>query len=143
MTKPSDFIFSSDYLTIAQVNKTEPQTVFFPARQFPTESGTVKPFSVEYELYSPATPGAIDRIQMVYNGTTYCCSQFYRPPDITVTGGVPWISESWVFSVYRKDEKTLVARGDFIPPSSSGTPPTVPALTFTVSAVTFKAPNVI
>lgn len=142
MTKASDFIFSSDYLTLAQVNKITPQTFYFPARQFPVSGGKMQPITVEYNIVAPSVKGAIDRIQITYGGIKYNCSQFYRPPDFVLSGGTPWYSQCWIFWVYRKDEKTLVARCDFVPPSSASPVPSTPALTFTVSAVSFRPPNV-
>lgn len=142
MTKPSDFIFNSDYLTLAQVSKTAPYTVHYPSRVYPTEGGQMKPISVEYEIISPAVAGAIDRIQITYKGITYNSSQYYRPPNVVISGGNYWQDQYWVFTVYRKNQKTLVARCDFVPPLSASPVPSTSDLTFIVSAVSFRPPNV-
>lgn len=141
--RPSDFILNSDYLTLAQTSTTKPIVLYFPPRTFPTSSQTMQPFSVTQEITSPAVPGAVDRICITYNGTQYIAGQVYRPPDITVTSGNLYQDQYWVLNVYRKDSRTLVARCDFVPPTSAQTVPDTPSLTFTISATSFRPPNVL
>ena len=140
--KPSDFIFNSDYLTIAQTGSVKPTTVVFPSRQFPTENQQMKPFYTELEIYAPASAGAVDRIYIDYNGIRHITSQIYQPPDFDYRGGNYYQGQYWVLNVYRKDANTLVARCDFSPPFSAGTIPSTPTLTFSISASNFKPPNV-
>ena len=139
--KPSDFILNSDYLTIAQVSSTQPYTVYYPSRVFPTVGNTMKPFHVDYEIVSPATPGAIDYFYITYNGINYHASQIYSPPEFNLQPPYEQ-GQYWVLNVYRKDAKTIVARCDFVPPSVATSVPSTPSLTFTISASSFKPPNV-
>ena len=141
--KPSDFILNSDYLTIAQVSSTAPYTVFFPPNVFPTSGNRMQPFSVEQTIPSKAVPGAIDTISIAYEGITHHASQIYRPPDINVQGGNMFQDQYWVLNIYRRDANTLVAKCTYCPPTSAATPPATPSLTFTVSASSFKPPNVL
>jgi hypothetical protein len=66
MTKPSDFILNTDYLTIAQTGHSE-YTITFPP-------GTLQPgetYSNSIELDVPAVNGAIDRILIKLNDEPY------------------------------------------------------------------------
>lgn len=141
MTKPSDFILNSDYLTIAQASSTKPFTVYYPSRQFPTSGNVVQSFHVDQEIVSPAVPGAVDRITIQYNGTYYVADTIHKPADIIFAEEIEE-DQFWVLSVFRKDKDTLVARCNFYPPTRSTTIPSSPSLTFTISATTFRPPNV-
>lgn len=138
MTKPSDFILNSDYLTISQASATSPYTVYFPSRQFPVSAGNMKSFYIEQTIPSSAVAGAVDRISIEYNGTRYVGDRIDKPADPI---GIEY-DQFWTLVVYRKDKKTLVARVMFYPPTSSQSVPSSPALTFTISATSFRPPNV-
>lgn len=142
MTKPSDFIFNSDYLTIAQVSTTKPTTVYFPSSTFPVESQTLKSFHIDREIYSPAVAGAVDRIIIEYNGVKYVADELRKPADPVFSDEL-YYDQFWNLIVYRKDKNTLVARCVFYPPDRATSIPSTPALTFTISATSFKAPNVL
>ena len=67
MTKPSDFIANSDFLSLAQKNNTE-YTITFPQETFP---GPTKSYDRHLEFNVPAIKGAIDEIAISYNGSEY------------------------------------------------------------------------
>lgn len=78
MTKPSDFIMNTDYLSLAQ-NKTEEITVTFPQ----ITVGVSEPISQTIDVSSTAQSGTIDRMLISVNGDDYTvgCSRNYVDPD--------------------------------------------------------------
>ena len=142
MTKPSDFILNSDYLTIAQASTTSPYTVYFPSRAFPTSAGIINSFHVDQEIPSTAVVGAVDRIAIEYNGTRYVADTINKPADPQLDDELEY-DQFWVLTVFRKDRTTLVARVTYFPPTRSFSVPSTPALTFTISATSFRPPNVV
>ena len=142
MTQPSNFIFNSDYLTLAQVSKTDPYTIYFPPQQFPTHGQTIDSFHIDRDIPSPAVAGAVDRIMIEYGGVKYVADEIRKPAD-PIMGEEIYYDQFWILTVYRKNKTTLTARCTFYPPTQSQTIPTSPSLTFTVSATSFKAPNVL
>lgn len=142
MTKPSDFILNSDYLTIAQASTTSPYTVYFPSRAFPTNAGIINSFHVDQEIPSTAVVGAVDRIAIEYNGTRYVADTINKPADPLLEYELEY-DQFWVLTVFRKDRTTLVARVTYFPPTRSSSVPSTPALTFTISATSFRPPNVV
>lgn len=141
MTKPSDFILNSDYLTIAQASTTKPYTVYFPPQTFPHSGQIIDSFHIDREIPSVAVPGAVDRVAIEYNGTRYVADRIDKSPD-PIYGDELEYDQFWVLTVYRKDKNTLVARCNFMPPTRTTTIPTSPSLTFTISATSFRPPNV-
>lgn len=142
MTQPSNFIFNSDYLTIAQVSTTEPYTVFFPPQQFPSHGQVIDSFHVNQDIPSTAIAGAIDRIMIEYNGNVYVANKLTKPADPIFSDEI-YYDQFWILTVYRKNKTTLTARCSFFPPTQSQSIPTSPSLTFKISATSFKAPNVL
>lgn len=142
MTKPSDFILNSDFLTIAQASVTEPFTIYFPAQTFPVISGLMHSFSVDRQINSAAVPGAVDRISIVYNGTRIVGNRIDKAPD-PIFGEEIEYDQFWTLLIFRKDRNTLTARCTFYPPTSAQTVPSTPSLTFTISATSFRPPNVV
>lgn len=140
--KQADFILNSDFLTIAQTGSMEPYTVTFPSRTFPTSGTNMLEFSTEYDVIYPAVQGAIGRFIIVYNGKKVFGNMIFRTPDIIEVGGDTGEDQHWILTVYRKNANTITIRGDFIPPFKATSVPSTPTLTFTVSGVSFRPPNV-
>ena len=143
MTQPSNFIFNSDYLTIAQVSSTNPYTVYFPPQTFPHQGQTINSFHIDNDIPSSAIPGAVDRIMIEYSGKTYVADEIRKPADPIEVNNEMHYDQFWNLVVFRKDKNTLTARCTFYPPTASLSIPTSPSLTFTISATSFKAPNVL
>lgn len=141
MTKPSEFILNSDYLTIAQASTTKPYVVYFPSQTFPTSGNIINSFYIDREIPSPAIAGAVDRISIEYNGIRYVADRIDKAAD-PIEGDELEYDQFWVLSVFRKDKDKLVARCNFYPPTRSSTIPSSPSLTFTISATSFRPPNI-
>jgi hypothetical protein len=142
MTKPSNFILNSDYLTIAQASSTEPYTVYFASQPFPTTAGVINSFHIDQEIPSNAVAGAVDRVVIEYNGTRYVADRIDKPADPLLEYELEY-DQFWILTVFRKDRTTLVARVTYFPPTRSSSVPSTPALTFTISATSFRPPNVV
>ena len=140
MTKPSDFIMNTDYLTIAQASRLSPTTVTFPSQTFPTDSSGMHAFYLEREVSFPASAGSIERFYIQYDGVWNSASQLSGGGgyDYTISGS----KQGWSLHLYRKNANTITARCDYTPPEQAQTTPSTPALTFQISAVSFKPPNV-
>ena len=124
MTQPSNFIFNSDYLTLAQVSYTSPYTIFFPPQQFPTSGMTINSFHVDQDIPSPAIAGAVDRIMIEYNGVKYVADEIRKPAD-PIMGDELQYDQFWILTVYRKNKTTPTARCTFYPPTQSQSIPTL------------------
>lgn len=142
MTKPSEFILNSDYLTIAQASTTKPYTVYYPSQTFPTSGNIINSFHIDQDISSPAVTGAVDRVAIEYNGVRYVADSIEKAADpITVDNELEY-DQFWVLTVFRKDKNTLTARCTFYPPTRTHTIPSSPSLTFTISATSFRPPNI-
>ena len=142
MTKPSEFILNSDYLTIAQASTTKPYTVYFPPQIFPTSGNIINSFHTDRDILSPAETGAVDRVSIEYNGVHYIADSIEKAADLITIEGQFEYDQFWVLTVFRKDKNTLTARCTFYPPTRTLSVPSSPSLTFTISATSFKPPNV-
>lgn len=143
MTKPSDFILNTDYLTIAQLGKLNETTINYPSQAFPTIGTHLLEFHVDVDIPFAAVKGAIDRFCIEYSGTKTYASLLYKTPAIVQYPDSSYGEEQhWMLTLYRKNANTVTARCDFIPPVQSATIPSTPALTFKISAVSFAPPNV-
>lgn len=140
MTKPSNFILNTDYLSIAEIGRLSPYTTSFASQTFPTSGGVAQAFSLEQEIPFTAMTGAIDRFYIQYGGVWHSASQILNPGgyDYAISGN----RQSWFLHIYRKNANTIVARCDYTPPSQYQTIPSTPTLTFKISAVSFAPPNV-
>ena len=140
MTKPSDFIMNTDYLTIAQAGRLSPVTISFPSQAFPTDSSGMHAFYLEREVPFAASAGSIERFCIQYDNVWNSASQLSGGGgyDYTISGE----KQGWTLHLYRKDANTIVARCDYTPPAQAQTTPSTPALTFQVAAASFKPPNV-
>lgn len=78
MTKPSDFIMNSDYLSLAQTSSDE-LTAYFP--QATIQGG--QPYTTYQDFQVKATPGAIDMFLVSLNGTDYVVGPEYVISDST------------------------------------------------------------
>lgn len=152
MTKPSDFIMNTDYLTIAQASKMDPFTVIFPPQLFPataehpdpyTTIYTLHPFHSEQEIIAPTLAGAIDRFIIEYNSQKYVANQLMRSGDITISGGNYAVDQGWLLTIFRKDANKIVVRCDYSPPTKASSIPSSPSLTFKISVTSFRPPNVL
>ena len=143
MTKPSDFILNSDYLTISQASTTNPYTVYYPSQLFPVSAGVMNSFHLDRDIPSPAVAGAVDRVSIEYNGTRYVGDRIDKPADPIIVQGELEYDQCWTLVVYRKNKNTLVASVMFYPPTRSESVPSSPSLTFTISATSFRPPNVV
>lgn len=128
MTKPSDFIMNTDYLSLAQ-NKTEEITATFPQATY----GVSETISQTIDKASTTTNGAIDQMLISLNGGDYTvgCSTTYL--DKSRGGG-------FVIWAYRLNSTTLRIRMS----GWSGSPGswTIPAQTVKIKISTFAPPNI-
>ena len=131
MTRPSDFILNSDYLTIAQTDKTE-QTVTIGGGTVTTQTNITQDF-----MYK-STPGTVSRF-MIRAGT----DDFTLGNELVVKP--VWDANDKVLGnirVYRVDDSTC--RFSLTYQNMSGNPSsTFPAMTYTIKIVNFKSPNVL
>lgn len=142
MTKPSNFIINTDYLTIAQIGELPEYTINYPSRAFPTSGSYLLEFYTDIDIPFAAVKGAIDRFCIDYNGTKVAGSQLYKTPAIVQYPDSSYGPEQhWMLTLFRKNATTITARCDFIPPIMSATVPSTPNLTFKISAVSFSPPN--
>ena len=138
MTKPSDFIFNSDYLALAETSRRS-LFVSIPPMDYTQYQGWDFPISYTVDLDCPAVTGAIDQFQLGYNGTTFYGDQIiYNAYEIS--SGV-W-SNNWVLSVVRKNANQIEVMVYFFPQSEvSGTK--TPQITLNIAVCSFKPPNIL
>lgn len=143
MTKPSNFIINTDYLTIAQVGELTEATINYPSRVFPTSAQHMLEFHTDIDIPALAVSGAIDRFYIEYNGLKVYASQFYKTPEIIqYPDSSSGPDQHWMLTLFRKNATTITARCDFVPPIMAATVPSTPALTFKISSTSFAPPNV-
>ena len=129
MTKPSDFIMNTDYLTLAQSGKYG-FTATFPSETFaPGNSYTrTRDFSV------PSIKGALDRVLISQNGGNYVIGSYYLIPyDDNVLKSVS-------ITVFRANSSTVRVR--LFVHVGGGENFVMPAQTIKVKISCFQPPNV-
>lgn len=137
MTKPSDFIFNSDYLALAETSRNK-FFVSIPPMSYTQYQGWDFPISYSVDLNCQATTGAIDQFQLEYNGNTFYGDQIIYPA-YEISSGV--YSNNWTLSVFRKNANQITVMVYFFPQAEvTGT--TTPQITLNISVCSFKPPNV-
>ena len=126
MTKPSNFIMNSDYLSLAQKSNSE-FTVIFAPESFPSGSSSVR----TQDITVPSTKGAIDEILMSRNNGDYRVGG-----SITIDSNSPFMA----FDVYRANPSTLRVRL-WVHPTGSGSY-SMPMQTLKIRVSSFLPPNV-
>ena len=126
MTKPSQFIANSDYLSLAQKSTTE-FTVVFPQETFPVGQTSIR----THDITVPSINGAIDEIMISQNGSDY-----YLGNLLVVAVNSPSLS----FYVYRPSPNTLRVRLCSSNNIAGGY--TMPTQTIKVRASSYLPPNV-
>ena len=130
MTKPNDFILNSDYLSLAQTNKSTTEfTAYFPAEHFDPGYS----FDRTRDFTVPYSPGAIDMFLMsVNNGPWYLASAMNLAQD----SALPIVE----VLVYRTNAITIQVRFHEANWHTGGED--IPAYTIKVRVSSFKPPNV-
>lgn len=145
MTKPSNFILNTDYLALSQTNTGGPFTLTFPQAAYPVVSGYASELTRTRDFTYKSTAGALDEFQIEYGGKTYACHYLQQEPneEARTIGGifVLYRSESWYFWLHRKDANTITATLTNMPNNLATTSYAIPAMTFKVSVVSFRPPN--
>lgn len=139
MTKPSDFIFNSDYLSLAETNRGA-FNVVIPSMPYDQFGGfdTVTQYTTTIQY--TATASAIDEFQITYDGKTWFGDSIYNPFYSTGPGPYDY-SPSWIVLIYRKSATTLEIKAVFTPAHES-TGAQTPMLAFYIKACSFRPPNV-
>lgn len=136
MTKPSDFILNSDYLSLAQTGSKE-ITAYFPAETFPAgyQYTRTQDFTVE------PSKGAIDMFLISLNGADYVLGASLIDSLI----GTDWQGQSHdynlEFLVIRTNPTTIQVQLHEYNTSPNGY--SMPTQTVKVKVSSFKAPNVL
>ena len=130
MTKPKDFIFSSDYLSLAQYDKTKLK-FDIPAKST-TASST---YTVSMGKDVQPEVGSIDRFYLSFDGNTWNVASsikkiFEKDSDLLMT----------IFS-YRSDENSIKIRVEYTNKTANSY--TFPATTVYVDVCSFKPPNIL
>lgn len=142
--KPNRFIANSDYLALAQTSehsasisfpKTAHDLVFYDPRDpnyalFSPVQRVVKTIS------APAVKGAIEQVQITYQGTTHAGNELLYPLSL---------NESWLIQVARVDANTVNATfghwtNDYVR-TNVNDPPYSPKTDFDITITTFRPPN--
>ena len=144
MTKPSDFIFNSDYLALAETGRNQYKLIL-PARGYDQVTYGQNQFDqitfYTTTLNCPVDKSAIESYQVTYNGKTFLTDTIYSLAPWNTTPGGVFDPAYWLFVINRKDANTLEIKMVFVPELwSEGA--TIPALTFDISVCSFKPPNV-
>lgn len=126
MTKPNDFILNSDYLALAQTNKSE-FTAIFPAESF--QPGY--PYDRTQDFTVPYSPGAIDLCMVSINGGDYVVGS-----SITLSMNYPIL----IVTIMRVDSKTMRVNLHEFNSRTGGYD--MPMQTVKVKVASFKPPNV-
>lgn len=132
MTRPSDFTLNSDYLTIAQTDKTE-QTIN-------VEAGSVASLiSLTQDFIFKAEPGSISRFMIRANNGNYSVGN-----DLTIK--LAWDNSNKVIGkvrVYRINADICRFSLDYqnFNSNPSTNPSNYPAMTYTIKIASFKSPN--
>lgn len=130
MTKPKNFIFSSDYLALAQSSSEQ--------FEFNIEARTMNPYSAANDGMSKrmkTEPGAIDRFYVSLDGSTWNVSStiekiFENDTDLFMT-----------MSLSRRSNNSLSLRIEYT--NNTANSYTFPELTLYVRVASFKPPNVL
>ena len=125
MTKPSNFIMNSDYLSLAQKNTTE-TTIVFAQEHF--EPGS---YDRTQDITVPAIAGAIDEIMISRNGGDYKLGN-----SLVVTPNSPSLG----FTIYRPNPSTLRIVLHTFNSQSGGY--SMPTQTLKIRVSSFLPPNV-
>ena len=125
MTKPSDFILNSDYLTLAQYGETS-YTIYVPAGNTSVALDITRDFAV------PSQAGALDRVLITVDGqTTVGMAADFQLSSLDVGGAI--------VQLYRTSPNNMQAH---VYSMSYGTSIDYPAHTITIRVACFKPPNI-
>lgn len=132
MTKPSDFILNSDYLSIAQTGRSSHTATFGGGTLQP--AGYVGDYVVQHVDFTITSElGAIDRIMISDNGSDYYVgSQMSVAPSANVVG---------FLNVYRVSKNVI--RAELVLTNNANTTSTYPTIIFRIKITSFKPPNVL
>lgn len=127
MTKPSNFILNSDYLTIAEYDRTS-YTIYVPAGNTSVALNMTRNFTV------PTQAGAIDRVSITVDGqTTIGMAADFQLTTLDVGGGVIQVVRTSPTNIQVVIYSTAMFSGESI---------AYPAHTITIAVASFKPPNV-
>lgn len=135
MTKPSDFILNTDYLSIAQVGRN--------TYTFTMPGGSLAPWAFverDFDFTTDTQNGMIDNILIKKDSDPYLNCTYERLQPTTTSDGII-VGE---ISVYRPSSTQIRAR--IILENQSLTYPEVtlsyPSMTFTIKVASFLPPNI-
>lgn len=126
MTKPSDFIMNSDYLSLAQTSSDE-LTAYFP--QATVQAG--QPYTTYQDFQVKATTGAVDMFLVSINGSNYAIG-----PEYALSSTAPFLS----IIAFRNTPSTIRVQVHAFTSQSGGY--VMPTLTVKLKISSFKPPNV-
>jgi len=143
MTKPSDFIFNSDYLALAETARQD-FDVFIPSMNYNINpnTGFDKITIWSTTLNCPVDKSAIESFQLTYNGKTFVTDSIYSMAPWKATPGGLFDPPYWILSVYRKDANTLEVKVFFRPEIQSEGDRT-PQINLNIAVCSFRPPNVL
>ena len=125
MTKPNDFVFNSDYLPLAEVDKAD-FTAYFPAETFP--AGQAYDRTQDFKV--PYSPGSIDTFLLSLNGGNYNVGAI-----VIISVNKQLLS----IRVQRIDQETIRVRLHEFTQQPGGY--SMPAQTLKVKVSSFRPPN--
>lgn len=131
MTKPNDFILNSDYLALAQTNKTK-FTAYFPAASFTPGY----PYEAHQDFTVPPSEGAIDMCLTSYNDGPYKLASVIDASKLQGSQPLYFLT----ISIYRINAKTMRVNLHGFTNYTYGY--NMPAQTIKVKVSSFNPPNV-
>lgn len=140
MTKPSDFIFNSDYLALAENNK-QTFNVSVPSMSYTQSQGYDSNTLWHTDLTTnPAETGSIDEFYISVAGQTFF-GDTISSTSLAPSAPIQYIDPRWYMEVDRINNTKIRVSFYFIPKYQvHGT--VTNAISATIKLVSFKPPNV-
>lgn len=140
MTKPSDFIFNSDYLALAETGRRS-LVLSVPPMTYTQSAGFDSTTLWSATLNCPVGDSSVESFQITYNGKTYTTNSIYSLAPWKIIWPALTEDAHWIMEVFRKDRDTLQANFVFIPEWESQGDMT-PLINLQIDVCSFKPPNV-
>ena len=141
MTKPSDFIFSSDYLALAESNK----QIFFlniPSIHYNQDQqgyDTTTSWSTDITT-NQSDKGSIDEFYVTINDKTYF-GDIFSTSFLNALTPTPYLGAQWFAQIERISTTKIKLSFVFVPDYQVQGTTTTP-MAITIRLVSFKPPNV-
>lgn len=138
MTKPRDFKYNSDYMSMGQSENVRTFTASVPQGTYQVSGGIIQPLIDQLSFNIPATKGAVEEYVLEYGGNKFNARSLSILP--TASTGVN-SGNSYVLA-WRLNETTVrITIARIHRNASVITPDPAPAISLNVRLVTFRPPN--